>query len=234
MSDHIAQLARLNEIDLAVDALKARLHEIAEGLREPVALAEARAAAAEADAALHAARTLQRDRELVQQEIAAKLKRAEEKLYSSKSRSSRQVENEEMDVQQLRHQLADADERLLEAMLAADEAAEQQTARQAELAAQTAEWQDRQASLTREQAEIKAQAPALLARQAAARKGIPPAVLAVYDNLRPRRAGRAVAQVEDGSCSACRVAIPAGKLAAVREDEELVYCGNCGRLLWEE
>lgn len=234
MSENIAQLARLNEIDLAIDALKTRLHEIAEELREPATLAAARTAMAEATAVLHQARTAQRDRELTQQEVAGRLKAAEDKLYSSKTRSSRQVENEEADVRQLRHQFAEAEERLLEAMLAVDEAAEQHATRQAELTRLIADWQVKQAALTQEQARLKAQGPALLARQASARKGIPPAILTVYDNLRPRRAGRAVAQVQGDECSACRVALPPSKLAEVRGGEELAYCGNCGRLLWDE
>ncbi len=234
MPDTIAQLAHLNEIDLAVDALKARLHEIAEGLREPAALVAARQAAADAEAALHHARAAQRDRELVQQEAAEKLKRSEQKLYSSQARSSRQVESEQLDVQQLRHQLADAEEHLLEAMLAADEAAQQHTAAVAELTALTEAWQAQHAALTREQAQLRAQAPALLHRQAAARKAIAPDLLAVYDNLRPRRGGRAVARIDGDECSACKVAIPPSKLAEVRSAAALVYCGNCGRLLWED
>jgi len=234
MPDSIAQLAHLNEIDLAVDALKARLHEIAEGLREPAALVAARQAAADAEAALNRARAVQRDRELVQQEASEKLKRSEQKLYGSQARSSRQVESEQLDVEQLRHQLADAEEHLLEAMLAADEAAQQHAAAQAQLAALTEAWQTQQATLTREQAQLKTQAPTLLGRQAAARKAITPALLAVYDNLRPRRGGRAVARIDGDECSACKVAIPPSKLAEVRSEGALVYCGNCGRLLWED
>ncbi len=233
MPDTIAQLAHLNEIDLAVDALKTRLHEIAEGLREPAALAVARQAAADAEAALNRARAAQRDRELTQQDIANKLKRAEDKLYGSKARSSREVESEQLDVQQLRHQLAEAEERLLEAMLATDEVAQQLTAAQAELARLTEARQAQQAALVREQGQLRAQAPALLARQAAARKAVAPAMLAVYDNLRPRRGGRAVARIDGDECSACKVAIPPSKLAEVRSENALVYCGNCGRLLWE-
>lgn len=233
MPDTIAQLAHLNEIDLAVDALKARLHEIAEGLREPAALMAARQTAADAEAALHRARAAQRDRELAQQDIAGKLKRAEDKLYGSKTRSSREVESEQLDVQQLRNQLAEADERLLETMLATEDAAQQEAAAQAGLTRLTEAFRTQQVALTREQGQLKAQAPALLARQAAARKAVAPALLTIYDNLRPRRGGRAIARVDGDECSACKVAIPPGKLAEVRSEGALVYCGNCGRLLWE-
>ena len=72
------------------------------------------------------------------------------------------------------------------------------------------------------------------ARQAAARGALSPKLLATYDMLRSRKGGRAVAVLEGDSCSACRVAIPPSKLDEVLESEGLVYCGNCGRLLWSE
>ncbi len=60
-----------------------------------------------------------------------------------------------------------------------------------------------------------------------------PDQLVVYDSLRPRRAGRAVSALDGDECGVGGVAVPQSKLELVREDEEIVYCGNCGRVLWE-
>jgi len=35
-------------------------------------------------------------------------------------------------------------------------------------------------------------------------------------------------------CSACCVAVSPSKFAAVLDSDELIYCGNCGRLVWAE
>jgi predicted nucleic acid-binding Zn-ribbon protein len=35
-------------------------------------------------------------------------------------------------------------------------------------------------------------------------------------------------------CGACGVAVPQSKLELAREGDDLVYCGNCGRILWSE
>ena len=52
----VALLGQLNEIDLAIDALRARAAEIAEALKEPAVLQAARTAAKAADAELAGAR----------------------------------------------------------------------------------------------------------------------------------------------------------------------------------
>jgi uncharacterized protein len=234
MTRPIVLLAHLNEIDLSVDALKGRLHEIAEALREPATIAAARRELADAETAGRHAAAGQKDAELAQADAAAKLARAEKALYSDRARSSRQVEDEEHDVRQQRSHLAQAEEQLLETMIASDEAARRLAEAQAAVARLNAEWQTKQASLLKEQAQLKARLPGEAAKQAAARQGVPPNILATYDNLRPRRAGRAVARLEGDECSACRVAVPPSKLAPAREGDELVYCGNCGRLIWDE
>lgn len=230
----IHRLALLNEADLALDAAKARLAEIALALREPVALIAARAALAEAEKELERCRREQRKLEQAQAEAKAEVARTEQKLYSGQIRNPRELGNAERDLQQHRHQQSAIEDRLLEAMMAADAAVERHAACQAELSRLTAAWEQTQAVLRQEQAQLKARLPALQARQAAARQAAPAELLSLYDSLRARKGGRAVAEVDGDTCSACSVAIPPSKLAAALEGEELIYCGNCGRLLWTE
>ncbi len=227
-------LARLNEVDLIVDAHKARLAEIVEGLREPAALPVARRALAEAEAELARCQQQQANLEQAGREAGEKLARAEKQLYGGKVTNPKELENLQRDVAQLRRQRDQADDALLEAMVCAETATAALTERQTTLAGLTQTWEARQVVLRREQAQLKAKLPALLAQQAAAREAVPPAVRATYDSLRPRRGGKAVAVLDGDVCSACRVAAPPSVLEAARYDDELVYCQNCGRLLWGE
>jgi len=230
----VGMLARLSQIDLALDSGRTRLTEIAAALKEPAELAAARNALAAAEAELARWRAVQRDRELDQQKIADKLAGAEKRLYSGEIRSSREVQDAERDVQQLRHQRSHAEDALLEALVAVDGLAEDCAAQAARVAELAAGWEGKQARLRAEQARLKERLLSEQARQVAVRRAVPPDLLALYDNLRPRRGGRAVAELEGDTCSACRVAVPPTKLEAARYGEELVYCGNCGRLLWGE
>lgn len=234
MTRSVVLLARLNEADLAVDAAKARLAEIVAALREPAALVAARQAYATAEAELARCRTVQHDLELAQVDANAKISRTEQKLYSGQIRSPRELEDAERDLQQQRKQRSHIEDRLLEALLATETAAQQQAVCLAEHARLSAVWAETEAALRREQAQLKTRVPGLLARQAAARQVVPASLFPIYDNLRARKGGRAVAELDGEICSACCVAVPASKLAAALEGDELTYCGNCGRLLWSE
>ena len=53
---------------------------------------------------------------------------------------------------------------------------------------------------------------------------MPAPLLAIYDDLRPRRGGRAVARLDGDECSACLVAASPFSLEAARFGDQLVYC----------
>ena len=230
----VVLLAHLNEIDLAMDAHKARLAEIAEALREPAALVEARRGLARAESDLAHCRAVQTELEAVQNDAAGKLARAETRLYGGGVRNPKELEDLQRDVAQLRRQLDQAEDHLLEALICSETATQAQAEQAALLERLTAETGRKQAVLRAEQAQIRARMPAELARHAAARQAVPAALLATYDSLRPRRGGRAVARLDGEECSACLVAASPFTLEAARFGDDLVYCSNCGRLLWGE
>ncbi|MCX7669993.1 MAG: C4-type zinc ribbon domain-containing protein [Anaerolineae bacterium] len=230
----IALLAQLNEVDLTIDALRARAAEIVEALKEPAALAEARARAAAAEAELARCRRAHAECERVQQQLAGRLAQAEQRLYSGRVRNPKELEDAEKDVGQQRRQLAQAEDALLDAWIALEAATDAQARAQAELARRTAEWEAMQAGLKQEQARLAERLAVESERQKALRRQVAAHLLHIYDGLRPRRAGRAVARLDDDTCSACLVAVSPGRIAAVRDGAELVYCENCGRILWSD
>jgi predicted nucleic acid-binding Zn-ribbon protein len=230
----IVLLAQLNEIDLAVDAHKARLAEIAEAAREPAALVAARRNLARAATDLAHCRAVQTELEAAQKAVAEKLGRAETRLYGGEVRNPKELEDLQLDAAQLRRQLSQAEDNLLEALICSETATQAQAEQAALLERLTAEQGRKHAALRAEYAQIKVSLPAELAQQAAARQAVPAALLTTYDNLRPRRGGRAVARLDGDECSACLVAAAPFTLEAARFGDELVYCSNCGRLLWGE
>lgn len=230
----VVLLGKLNEIDLAIDGMRARMAEIAEALKEPPALAAARAAAAAAEAELARGRRGQAECEFAQQQVVVRLTQAESRLYSGRVRNPKELEDAEKDVAQLRRQRAAAEDALLEALIAVEAATEAHAARQADLARLSEAWAQTQTALRAEQAQLAEHLSAERAHQAATRRAVPPHILQTYDSLRPRRGGRAVARLDGDTCAACLVAVPPLKAEAAREGEALVYCENCGRLLWSD
>jgi uncharacterized protein len=227
-------LAELNDIDLVVDGINTRLAQIQAALREPAELRAARAALSDAEAELARFQAVQQECEGAQQRAEAKLARSEQTLYGGKVRNPKELEDLQLEQQQARRQESQSEDNLLDALVAVENAAETRNERQAELDRQTNAWRETQSKLRAEQARLAAQLSNAQARQASARAAVPPALLPLYDSLRARRGGRAVAELDGATCQACGVAASPSKLAAARDSDDLVYCANCGRLIWAE
>ncbi len=234
MTRPVVLLARLNEADLALGATKARLTEIAEALREPAELTAARATQAAAEREVARLREEQAAAEGKQSEAEQQIKRIEQGLYGGKVKASRELENSQKDLAQHQKQKAAVEDRLLEIMVALDTANAELGKAQAQVTKLAADWAARQVNLRAEQTRLRARLPGEQAKQAAARQAVPPQFLRTYDHLRPRHGGRAVAELDGDECSACLVQAPPSHLEAALYGEELVYCPNCGRLLWGE
>ena len=227
-------LARLNELDLAVDALRARVAEVSEALKEPAALRAARRALAQSEAELARCEATQQARDEVQKDAAAKLTRAKKHLYGGEVRSPKELENAQKDVEQLSRQSAAAEDALLEALLAVEVASRAVEVGKAEFSRLAATWEARQVELRADLARLEVRLAAEQARQATARSAVPPDLIPLYDMTRLRRAGQAVAELDGDSCSACRVAASPVVLETARYSDQLAYCENCGRFLWGE
>jgi uncharacterized protein len=230
----IGQLAELNEVDLVVDGLKARLAEIAEALKEPAAVRAARTEVSQAEAELTRLRVRQQECELLQTAAANKLAGEEQRLYSGKVQFSKELEDLEAKIRQSRRQKSEAEDTLLETLLEVEATEARLATGREQLAALAAQMDASRASLREESALLTRRLATVQARQAAARAAAPAHLLPTYDALRVRRGGRAVATIDGDVCSACKVAVSPTLRAAVRDGDEPVYCENCGRILWAE
>jgi uncharacterized protein len=232
----VARLLQLNAVDLILDSVKARLAEIAEGLKEPAALRAARAALGQAESALRDLRLRQQACEARQQDAAAKLARDEKRLYSGKVKDPKELQDLEADLAQTRRQRSQAEDELLEILIAVEAAEEKRKLAEQNLAGLASEWQTRQATLRAEQARLMKRLETEQTRQAAVRAAAPAQLLPMYDSLRTRKGGHAVSTLLDNEvCSECKVAVsPTTRAAVLSDSDELVYCENCGRLLFGE
>jgi predicted nucleic acid-binding Zn-ribbon protein len=230
----LASLALLNDLDLAIDGLRARLAEIAEGLKEPSEVRTARAEFAQIEGRLADLQVVQREREEAQADATQKVAAEEASLYSGRVTGPKELKDKQANLAQLRRQRDQRENELLEVLIEVESATSECNDRRERLAELLEQWRAKRAALLGEQEKLAKRLAAQAPRQASARAAAPQDLLPLYDRLRVRRAGRAVAALENDTCSACRVAVPPTKIEAARYSEDLVYCENCGRLLWAE
>lgn len=225
------QVYELQEVDLALDGLRARLKAVEARLGDRSSL----------DSALRQLETQRaKVRELTLQQRSAdgevatmrqRMSDIELKLYGGSVTSARDLQSLQRELGALKEQVARAEESLLQLMETVERA--QAALAQQEAEAKNAEpsWQLEQASLLSQASELKAEIERLVARRAAMAQGFAPQELAQYERLRATRGGVAVATVERAVCGGCRVSLPTHLVQRARVGRELTTCPSCGRIL---
>jgi len=228
-----ARLYRLQQLDLDLDARRARHDALRAALQDDTALAEAQARWEDADRAWRSTEAALRRAEDESQQVRAKLRRQEARLYSGEVTHPKELQDLQREVQSLRRRLDRLEDRAVALLLEAEqvEAAREEARRALEQA--RAAWQQHLRDGTRELAHLEEVIQDLEARRAELWATLPPQVQERYRTLRQRRSGRAVAGVREGSCLACGATLSTAVLQRARTSaEELVRCPTCGRILY--
>jgi predicted nucleic acid-binding Zn-ribbon protein len=62
---------------------------------------------------------------------------------------------------------------------------------------------------------------------------LPPALLTRFKRLLQQRHGKAVAEVDGGACGGCRTRLRGPVLARLRDADDIQFCENCQRVIFE-
>ena len=226
-----AELFSLQEIDLALDKATARLVEIEGALGESEELIDARSVVLEKEGAAAQIRSRQTDLEWSLEEARGKASQIEAKLYSGTVRNPKELSDLDADLRSLKTQVLKREDALLGLLVELEDAESELRGAQTTLAEIDAQWSAGQGELRREKAEIEPEVERLQSSREAESAGIDRAALSLYQALRQRRAGQAVARVERGMCQGCRITLPVSVLQKVRTGISLVQCVSCERML---
>lgn len=227
-----ADLYRLQELDLATDAALTALAAVEGELGRDEEVAAARRDVQEQGEALARLQRSQQDRELAAETLRTRAKAAERKLYDGSVRNPRELTDLQQDLEVLTRHLRGEEDQLLGFMLQAEEDEAGLRAAEAALAELEGRWQRQQEELRGQQTALQAELGELATKRASEAGGVEVAVMALYDVLRERRQGRAVAKVERGMCQGCRITLPMSVLQRVRQGTDLVQCTSCERILY--
>ena len=195
-------------------------------------LGRARQALQDGEKKLSRQRTRLRDQELEMRSLANKIASVEDRLYSGHIKNPKELANRQDEVQYLKRRKGGLEDQVLEAMIEVEESEASVTEQRERLTRLEDEWQETQARLSAEQNELVNRLRQLKAKRAKLQKTIEAGDLALYEDLRRRRGGQAVALLEGELCQACRVTLPTSKVQQARQGETLTLCGSCERILY--
>jgi hypothetical protein len=228
----IQRLYQLQSLDSEIDKTNRHLAELAAKLGESQALQQAKVAVIEADKSLRLAQTQVQDLTLEVKSLSDKIAAEEKKLYQGKAMSAKEATNLQGEIASLKRRLSQREESLLEAMVAVEEAETAASRTQQQLAQLQSAWQAEQEQIRYSHSELTVTLMELKAQRPVIVKTIDEEDLDEYEDLRRRKAGRAVAMVKEGICQGCGIGASSSKVQLARAGTDLIYCGSCGRILY--
>jgi predicted nucleic acid-binding Zn-ribbon protein len=231
MTTSAADLLALQDIDIKRDSRRALIADIDSRLGETEAVTAAREAVEAAQGELEGLRREQRELDGQLQDLDAKIQPLETKLYGGSVRNPKELTDLQHELDSLkarRNKLDDDGLALLDRVEAATQALKEA---QASLREAEADWQTDQAGLIADRARAESETATLDQERSRWTAGMDAGALGLYESLRQKRQGRAVARLERGACQGCRLTLPTHVVQRVRTGTVFVQCPSCERIL---
>lgn len=226
------RLLDLQQVDLELDSLDGRLSTISSLLGESDQL---KAVKADFAAAELLSKKLESQRKEIDEEVVKvrdKRRREESRLYSGVVQAPKEIQGLQQEIASLAKRLLELEDAELELMGQIEEADAARTAAAERLASVTAEWQDEQARLREEQAQLTAGRVDLVQKREDALVRVDPTDIPMYNSMRRLLGGRPIARIDRGTCSGCRITLPSTELQKARSSPTMIKCSSCHRILF--
>jgi uncharacterized protein len=225
-------LYRLQQVDSRLDQIQSRLQTIQFALENSAELKAAREHLEQAQTDLHEAERALKVAENDSQDQRIKLEQVEASLYSGRIQNPKELKDLENDAASLKRRLGELEDIQLESMLAIESARELVQKVEQDYNAVHGQVISQNASLQSEQDSLQKEREAFNAQRLATVSSIDAPTLSLYESLRQKRSGVAVATVSENSCESCGASMTPGHAQSVRISSQLVHCPMCGRILY--
>jgi predicted nucleic acid-binding Zn-ribbon protein len=235
-AEELETLLLVQERDTALDRLRHRRATLPER-----AELESRAAELRAQQAQHAA-VQKQQREVHTEErrlddeartIREHADDADKKLYAGTTTSPRELQAMQADVDMLRRQVSDLEDRELEVMEARETVDAEIAALEASMATIDAAAQVLRDGISVAEDELDVEIATEEAARAELARGVDTALLNSYERRRTQNKGAGAARLVGNTCQACHLTIPSTEAERIRRaaGSEVDYCDNCGAIL---
>lgn len=228
----ISELLTLQELDDEAAKQHARLAEVERLLAGDEELDAARQRVASSEAAVAPVRKDQVKLDGQVKLLASKIEQEEKKLYSGTVTSPKELQNIQHEVDSLKEQHRRLSDQLIELELRLEELTNELDDATACVAALDRTRAAAVETWKREATALKGLITSVDTRRLGQQAKVPPQALAIYERVRLRRGGMAVARIQGSTCSACRVSMPDSVRKRVFSQNSVLQCPNCERILY--
>jgi predicted nucleic acid-binding Zn-ribbon protein len=224
------QLYQLQELDQEIEASERKLEQLLTQLEDDRTVANARAKLDSAQQHLDDLKRQQRTAEGEIDDFTSKLSPDEEKLYSGRVQSPKELANLQQEVESLKAKRSHLEDKALEIMEQVEAANQSVVSLSQEVKEVETNWQHHQQQLSTELEQVKTRLDKLKQTRQAQVEQIETNAVMVYQGIRAHK-GKAVTEVKQGICNGCRISLPSTDLQQAKGGK-LVQCSSCGRILF--
>jgi predicted nucleic acid-binding Zn-ribbon protein len=230
--EELRHLYQLQQLDIQIDDLGKTLADVESKLADNSILLDARnrLATVEAHSEKLAAGRRASDRTIA--DLQVRLEQIQARLYSGSITSVKEMEATEEERATTEKSLADTEDRLLEIMVRAEEVEETLTKGLRVVERLEAQRNADVDAMTSQVEGLKANIEVLTVDRGELREATPGPTLHQYETLRANKGGMAVAKVDRGMCSGCRVTLSTSELQRVRLATKPMRCSSCRRIMY--
>lgn len=224
-------LYRLQRIDLDLDKRRARLREITAALEQDSVLRQAQTDVDTFHAALAPQQARAKDLTLEIQSVVEQNRQLSDRLYGGTVHNPKELQDIQDKIAELKRRHASLENTLLETMISVEELEGSLAGAKARLDEVRATRGDELKALLDEQHRLKREIKSLKTDREAVVQEVSEDNLALYQELRTKRQGHAVALLQGETCSGCHVDQTTVLVQKVRQGQALIRCASCGRIL---
>lgn len=228
----VTEIVALQAVDDEAAALQAALSDVERQLRGNAELDAARRELATTLAELTDVQKQQRHIDGEVEGLTAKIEPEEKRLYDGSVKNPKELGNIQHEIDLLKERRGRFEDELLD-VLSRLEVAERSRGTAAKAVTKLeAGWEHQQQELRHEVRRLN-DSLALAERRRQVQQGkVGARSLSVYEAVRKKRGGGAVAKIQGGACGGCRITLPDNLRRRAFSSELLAQCPNCERILY--
>lgn len=227
----VSEIVSLQAIDDEAAAFRAALEDVERRLRGNEELDAARRQLAAADASLKEVRAEQRAIETQVESLTTKIDPEERRLYDGSVKNIKELQNIQHELDSLKVRRSTFEEQLLDIFSRVEIAERERSTAAKAVARLEALWERDQQDLRHEARRLGDLITRADRKRDDQKVRLNPRALHLYEDVRRRRGGNAIARIQGGVCSGCRITIPEGLRKRAFSSDALAQCPNCERIL---
>ncbi|MFC1923771.1 zinc ribbon domain-containing protein [Chloroflexota bacterium] len=224
------QLYDLQQIDLNLEAKVEELRLVESQLGDNRVLIQGQAELEGEQDCLAELEKKQKAAEWRVDDLQAKLDPLNKELYSGTVKNPKELSSLQQQVESFKSQINREEDGILEIMSQVEMQQKKIVSKTSEVEKLREDLQRRREELLAEQAELKSTIDMMEQKREELASTVEPDHIELYEALRVRKQGQAVARIEQGRCQGCRIALPMSELQQARMGG-LAQCSSCSRVL---